>query len=158
MVQIKHIESGTIYTAETNFAGYAIFDNIKPGAYEIREIASPSGWLKDDATYTATVSTGETTTFSLVNKELPGLRVIKYDRKNMVAMANVTFEIFRDGVSLGKYRTDEFGEILITDATPAHTAPWRWIPAAMDISSTPRRRKWNWLLVMASKNCFSLTM
>ena len=118
MVQIKHIESGVTYTAETNFAGYAIFDNIKPGAYEIKEITAPSGWLKDDATYTASVATGETTTFSLVNKELPGLRIIKYDRKNMVAMANVTFEIFRDSVSLGKFKTDEFGEILLTDAAP----------------------------------------
>ena len=118
MVQIKHIESGATYTAETNFAGYAIFDNIKPGAYEIKEITAPSGWLKDDATYTAAVATGETTTFSLVNKELPGLRIIKYDRKNMVAMANVTFEVFRDSVSLGKFRTDEFGEILLTDAAP----------------------------------------
>ena len=118
MVQVKHIESGVTYTAETNFAGYAIFDEIKPGAYEIREITAPSGWLKDDATYTAAVATGETTTFSLVNKELPGLRIIKYDRKNMVAMANVTFEVFRDSVSLGKFRTDEFGEILLTDAAP----------------------------------------
>ena len=118
MVQIKHIESGVTYTAETNFAGYAIFDNIKPGAYEIKEITAPSGWLKDDATYTAAVATGETTNFSLVNKELPGLRIIKYDRKNMVAMANVTFEIFRDSVSLGKFKTDEFGEILLTDAAP----------------------------------------
>ena len=118
MVQIKHIESGVTYTAETNFAGYAIFDNIKPGAYEIKEITAPSGWLRDDATYTASVATGETTTFSLVNKELPGLRIIKYDRKNMVAMANVTFEVFRDSVSLGKFRTDEFGEILLTDAAP----------------------------------------
>ena len=118
MVQIKHIESGVTYTAETNFAGYAIFDEIKPGAYEIREITAPSGWLKDNATYTASVATGETTTFSLVNKELPGLRIIKYDRKNMVAMPNVTFEIFRDSVSLGKFRTDEFGEILLTDAAP----------------------------------------
>ena len=118
MVQIKHIESGVTYTAETNFAGYAIFDNIKPGAYEIKEITAPSGWLKDDTTYTASVATGETTTFSLVNKELPGLRIIKYDRKNMAAMANVTFEIFRDSVSLGKFRTDEFGEILLTDAAP----------------------------------------
>lgn len=118
MVQVKHIESGVTYTAETNFAGYAIFDEIKPGAYEIREITAPSGWLKDDATYTASVATGETTTFSLVNKELPGLRIIKYDRKNMVAMANVTFEVFRDSVSLGKFRTDEFGEILLTDAAP----------------------------------------
>ena len=118
MVQIKHIESGVTYTAETNYAGYAIFDNIKPGAYEIKEITAPSGWLKDDATYTASVATGETTIFSLVNKELPGLRIIKYDRKNMAAMANVTFEIFRDSVSLGKFRTDEFGEILLTDAAP----------------------------------------
>ena len=118
MVQVKHIESGVTYTAETNFAGYAIFDEIKPGAYEIREITAPSGWLKDDATYTAAVATGETTTFSLVNKELPGLRIIKYDRKNMVAMPNVTFEIFRDSVSLGKFKTDEFGEILLTDAAP----------------------------------------
>ena len=118
MVQIKHIESGVTYTAEANFAGYAIFDEIKPGAYEIREITAPSGWLKDDATYTAAVATGETTTFSLVNKELPGLRIIKYDRKNMVAMPNVTFEIFRDSVSLGKFKTDEFGEILLTDAAP----------------------------------------
>ena len=118
MVQIKHIESGVTYTAETNFAGYAIFDNIKPGAYEIKEITAPSGWLKDDATYTVAVATGETTTFSLINKELPGLRIIKYDRKNMVAMPNVTFEIFRDSVSLGKFKTDEFGEILLTDAAP----------------------------------------
>lgn len=118
MVQVKHIESGVTYTAETNFAGYAIFDEIKPGAYEIKEITAPSGWLKDDATYTASVATGETTTFSLVNKELPGLRIIKYDRKNMVAMPDVTFEIFRDSVSLGKFKTDEFGEILLTDAAP----------------------------------------
>lgn len=118
MVQIKHIESGVTYTAETNFAGYAIFDNIRPGAYEIKEITAPSGWLKDDATYTATVSTGEMTTFSIVNKELPGLRIIKYDRKNMVAMTGVTFEVWRDGVSLGKFRTDEFGEILLTDVAP----------------------------------------
>ena len=64
------------------------------------------------------MSTGETTTFSLVNKELPGLRIIKYDRKNMVAMSGVTFEVWRDGVSLGKFRTDEFGEILLTDVAP----------------------------------------
>ena len=118
MVQVKHIESGTVYSAETNFAGYAIFDNIKPGAYEIKEITAPSGWLKDDTTYTASVATGETTTFALVNQELPGLRIIKYDRKNMAAMADVTFEVWRDGVSLGKFRTDEFGEILLTDVTP----------------------------------------
>lgn len=61
---------------------------------------------------------GETTTFHLVNEELPGLRIIKYDRKNMVAMPDVTFEVWCDGVSLGTFRTDEFGEILLTDVEP----------------------------------------
>ena len=60
----------------------------------------------------------KTTTFHLVNEELPGLRIIKYDRKNMVAMPDVTFEVWRDGVSLGTFRTDEFGEILLTDVEP----------------------------------------
>ena len=36
----------------------------------------------------------------------------------MRAMSGVTFEIWRDGVSLGKYQTDEQGEILLEDVTP----------------------------------------
>ena len=35
-----------------------------------------------------------------------------------MAMPDVTFEIFRDGVSLGKFRTDQFGEILLTNVEP----------------------------------------
>lgn len=118
MVTITHIESGKSYTGETNSAGVAVFSEIKPGAYRIQEKAAPSGWLLDATIYTTNVVAGETTTFHLVNEELPGLRIIKYDRKNMVAMPDVTFEVWRDGVSLGTFRTDEFGEILLTDVDP----------------------------------------
>ena len=118
MVTVTHIESGKTYSAETNSAGVAIFNEVKPGAYRIQETAAPSGWLLNDTIYTTNVVAGETTTFHLVNEELPGLRIIKYDRKNMVAMPDVTFEVWRDGVSLGTFRTDEFGEILLTDVEP----------------------------------------
>lgn len=118
LITITHIESGQRYTGETNSAGVAVFREIQPGAYRIEETAAPAGWLLDDTIYTMTVIAGETTTFHLVNEELPGLRIIKYDRKNMVAMPNVTFEVWRDGVSLGTFRTDEFGEILLTDVEP----------------------------------------
>lgn len=118
LITITHIESGQRYTGETNSAGVAIFREIQPGAYRIEETAAPAGWLLDDTIYTTTVIAGETTTFHLVNEELPGLRIIKYDRKNMVAMPDVTFEVWRDGVSLGTFRTDEFGEILLTDVEP----------------------------------------
>lgn len=118
LITITHIESGQRYTGETNSAGVAVFHEIKPGAYRIEETAAPTGWLLNETIYTTTVIAGETTTFHLVNEELPGLRIIKYDRKNMVAMPNVTFEVWRDGVSLGTFRTDEFGEILLTDVKP----------------------------------------
>lgn len=118
LITITHIESGQRYTGETNSAGVAVFREIQPGAYRIEETAAPAGWLLDDTIYTTTVIAGETTTFHLINEELPGLRIIKYDRKNMVAMPDVTFEVWRDGVSLGTFRTDEFGEILLTDVEP----------------------------------------
>lgn len=118
LITITHIESGQRYTGETNSAGVAVFREIQPGAYRIEETAAPAGWLLDDTIYTTTVIAGETTTFHLVNEELPGLRIIKYDRKNMVAMPDVTFEVWCDGVSLGTFRTDEFGEILLTDVEP----------------------------------------
>ena len=118
MVEVTHIESGVVYRAETNSAGVAVFNKIRPGAYRIRETMAPSGWLLDDTVYTTNVAPGETTALQLVNKELPGLRIIKYDRKNMAAMSDVTFEVWHDGVSIGTFRTDEFGEILLTDVEP----------------------------------------
>ena len=118
VIKIEHIESGQTWTATTTSAGVAIFDQIPLGGYRIQEITAPVGWQIDDTVYTATVVTGETTTIPIINEELPGLRIIKYDRKNMVAMPNVTFAIYRDGEFLGNYKTDEFGEILLTNAKP----------------------------------------
>ena len=118
VITIEHIESGQTYTATTNSAGCAIFTEIKPGAYRVQEKTAPVGWELDDTIYTTTVVAGETTTLPIINNELPGLRIIKYDRKNYVAMPGVTFEVFRDEVSLGKFRTDAFGEILLTDLEP----------------------------------------
>lgn len=117
-ITIEHIETGKTYTTQTNSAGCAIFTKIQPGAYRIQEKAVPVGWQLNDTVYTTNVLPGETTTFPLVNEELPGLRIIKYDRVNMLPMPGVTFEVYRDGVSIGRYKTDEFGEILLPDAQP----------------------------------------
>lgn len=118
VIKIEHIESGQTWTATTTSAGVAIFDEIPLGAYRIQEITAPAGWKLDDTVYTATVVAGETTTIPIINEELPGLRIIKYDRKNMVAMPNVTFAVYRDGEFLGNFKTDQFGEILLTNVEP----------------------------------------
>lgn len=119
-VQIKHIESGEVQTAKTKIGGVAVFDQLQPGGWEVRELAGISGWLADtDTVQTVSVVAGKTSDATIINKELPGLRIIKYERGTMKAMPNVSFEIFRDAESLGIFQTDEFGEILLTDCKPA---------------------------------------
>lgn len=118
VITIEHIKSGQTFTQETSSAGVAIFDEIPLGAYRIQEETAPVGWQLDDTVYTATVVAGETTTIPIINEELPGLRIIKYDRKNMVAMPDVTFAVYRDGEFLGNFQTDQFGEILLTNVEP----------------------------------------
>ena len=90
----------------------------QPGAYRIVETASPAGYLKDDTVFTATVTTGETTSISIVNEEKPGLRILKYDSKTQKALPGVTFEVYKDTQLIGTFTTDEFGEILLVDLEP----------------------------------------
>ena len=118
-VQIKHIESGEVQTAKTKIGGVAVFDQLQPGGWEVRELAGISGWIADtDTVQTVSVVAGKTSDVTILNKELPGLRIIKYERGTKRAMPNVSFEIFRDAESLGIFQTDEFGEILLTDCKP----------------------------------------
>jgi len=118
VVTVKHIESGATYTKTTSAAGSAEFDQLKPGAYEVVEVTAPAGYQKDIQTHTTTVVSGETVYFSLINKELPGLRILKYDRKTGEVMPDVSFEIKRDTVSIGTFKTGLLGEIVLTDLQP----------------------------------------
>ena len=117
-IQIKHIESGATYTGTTGTGGSYTFTELKPGAYEIRELSAPEGWQRDSQTYTTTVVAGDCVTYTLKNEALPGLKIIKYDRESHETMPGVTFRIWRDGELLGDYETDALGEILLTDCRP----------------------------------------
>ena len=117
-IQIKHIESGATYTGTTGTGGSYTFTELKPGAYEIRELSAPEGWERDSQTYTTTVVAGDCVTYTLKNEALPGLKIIKYDRLSHETMSGVTFRIWRDGELLGDYETDALGEILLTDCRP----------------------------------------
>ena len=118
VVRIEHIESGAVYTGETNYAGVAVFTEIEPGAYRVTEIAAPAGYIMSDEVYNTTVISGDTVEVPIVNEEKPGLRIIKYDSKTHEALPDISFEVFKDTQSLGIFKTDEFGEILLTDLDP----------------------------------------
>ncbi len=117
-IQIKHIETGETRTGQTR-NGAIVFDELTPGGWEVREVAGIEGWIAEtDTVQTVAVVTGEESTATIVNKELPGLRITKYERGTMTLMPNVSFEIFRDAESLGIFQTDEFGQILLTNCQP----------------------------------------
>ena len=140
-IQIKHIESGRTYSGKTEDTGAIEFTELKPGAYEVREIAGIKGWQLDpDSVKTVTVVTGETSTVTFVNKELPGLRIIKYDSSSKEVLSGVTFEIWRDGESLGSFETGELGEILLTDLTPGtYLVQEKFVGDEHIIDSTPQQ-------------------
>ena len=118
-VQIKHIATGATQSAKTNSAGVAEFPQLPIGGYEVRETAGIEGWQFDGETVkTVAVTTGETSTVTFTNKELPGLRIVKYDRTTFHTMPDVTFEIFKDSVSIGRFTTDAMGEIVFMNAAP----------------------------------------
>ena len=97
---------------------------IKPGEYAVTELVPPPNYepttevqqikLELDANGNP-IPAGP-----LVFKNLAkvGLKIVKYDRQSHRPMANVTFEIFRDGLSIGKYETNASGEILLTGIEP----------------------------------------
>jgi len=118
-VQIKHIATGETHTGQTSQAGVATFTELRPGGWEVRELAGIEGWIADtDTVQTVAVVAGEESTVTIVNKALPGLRIIKYDRTTLKVMTDIPFEIWRDGESLGRFQTNQQGEILITNAQP----------------------------------------
>jgi len=118
-ITIKCLETGETQTGVTGPGGVIEFTNLKPGGYEVRETGGKVGYVMDvEATKTATVVTGQTSEVTFTNWEKPGLKIIKYDRVTLQTMSDISFEIWRDGVSLGVYKTGAQGEILMNDLEP----------------------------------------
>ena len=113
-VQVKDIASGTVYTKKTGAGGVALFDELRPASYEVREAAGIEGWEADTETVqTVQVTAGSTVTVTMTNKAQAGLRILKYSRTDRQYLSDVSFEVYRDGVSLGIFKTDAQGEIFL---------------------------------------------
>lgn len=117
-VEIKHIETGATMTGTTDLAGSVYFDQLKPGAYQIRELAAPAGWVKDNQNHTVHVTAGTEVSYTLENQAKPGLSITKYDEQTKALLPGVTFEVYRDAALIGSYTTDEMGQIQLTDLQP----------------------------------------
>ena len=97
---------------------------IKPGEYAVSEIVPPPNYLPTTEVQQIKLELDADGNpipagpLVFKNQAKVGLRVLKYDRLSHTPMNGVTFEIFKDGVSIGRYETKGQGEILLTGTDP----------------------------------------
>ena len=102
----------------TNAQGVITWEALEPGLYSLVEVATKATHVLDATEHHVQLYPGKDAELLLVNEEKPSLKITKFDRQSGKPMSGVVFEVTKDTVSLGKYRTDNKGEILLTHVDP----------------------------------------
>ncbi|MDR0863015.1 MAG: hypothetical protein LBN30_09635 [Oscillospiraceae bacterium] len=115
--------SGGSYNQEliTDQNGEILLSHLAPGAYEVREISVPNGYLIDDSVRTIEILAGKPDArFVFTNSKKPSIEVVKYDAQNNKYLAGATFRIAKieDGSHYLDRVTDVNGRIQIDDLEP----------------------------------------
>ena len=103
----------------TDINGEIDLSKLTPGAYEVRELEAPDGYLIDDAVRVVQINPDEDASFVFTNTPMPSLKLIKTSSDGS-RLAGVHFRIARieDGTHYLDRITDEKGEINISDLEP----------------------------------------
>lgn len=108
----------------TDSNGYISIPDLEPGTYIVQEVQAKSGYLLDDTPKTITVKDHQTYTLEVFNQPKGGLVINKLDSVTHEPLEGVEFTITEaDGTvvddnggmtsSMGLYRTDENGQIIL---------------------------------------------
>lgn len=103
-----------IETAKTNSKGIAIFENLYPGEYELKELSTDENYILNSETFNISVNYNETTIKKITNESRKGqIKVIKVDKEEDVKLEGVEFEVLDESDNvLEKIVTNEKGEAI----------------------------------------------
>jgi TQXA domain-containing protein len=112
-----------VTSVTTNDAGLAYISDVKEGYWSVKETIAPPNYLLNEEVHGVYIdpydpATSDDPRITVKDDPLPSLRIIKYDRTSHKGMESVTFEVFKDTVSLGQFQTDKSGEILMQYVEP----------------------------------------
>lgn len=104
----------------TDGEGEIDLSKLEPGAYQVKEVKAPDGYLIDDGIRIIQLNAGENAQFVFTDTPKPSLTVVKYDPQNNKYLAGATFRIaaVADGSHYLDRVTDTQGRITITDLEP----------------------------------------
>ena len=113
---------GGTYSNEftTDVNGEIDLSALEPGAYTVKELAAPNGYIIDDAIRTVQLNAGENAQFVFTNTGKPSIEILKFDAQNAKYLGGATFRIARiaDGTHYLDRVTDANGKIRIDDLEP----------------------------------------
>lgn len=120
-VRFEFKKVGGSYRQEfvTDINGEIDLSKLEPGAYEVRELEAPDGYLIDDAVHVVQLNPDEDASFVFTNTPKPALRLIKTSSDG-TRLGGVHFRIARieDGTHYLDRITDDNGEINISNLEP----------------------------------------
>lgn len=121
-VRFEFKKVGGSYTQEfvTDANGEIDISKLDPGAYEVRELEAPEGYLIDDAVRVVQVNPDENASFVFTNTKKPDLLLVKYDPNTGKYLAGATFRIAKieDGTHYLDRVTDINGRIELKGLEP----------------------------------------
>jgi len=138
--RVTKVEDGTVsYDRVTNNSGEIVLTDLDTGVYSVKEISAPAGYIADNSEYHVELFPDKTSTLTVTNERRPDLRIVKYDAQTMKPIPDTAFEVYRDAVFLGRYATDENGEISLCDLVPGTYLVKEVAPAdGYVVNSTPQ--------------------
>jgi hypothetical protein len=118
--QISRVGGSFSNEYTTDAGGEIDLSALEPGAYQVRELAAPDGYLIDFGIRTIQLSAGESAQFVFTDTKKPSFELIKLDSKTGKALAGATFRIAKieDGSHYLDRVTDTQGKIRIDGLMP----------------------------------------
>lgn len=94
----------------TDATGCLTVEKLEPGDYLVTEVQAPEGYVIDTESKTVTISKGEQSYVSFINRKLTGIQISKVDANTKKPLAGAVFEVHDDNSTLiGTYTTDRNG-------------------------------------------------
>ena len=99
--------------------GYATVIGIEPGFYLVKEVKPPVNYILDEIPKTVELKYDSPAIVQFENKAMSGLHIKKIDSLTKQPMEGVSFRVSeKDGRTIGTYKTDAQGSILIENLQP----------------------------------------
>ncbi|MDR1705551.1 MAG: Cys-Gln thioester bond-forming surface protein, partial [Clostridiales bacterium] len=131
---VTKTEDLTVSEYVTDESGVLLLENLDPAIYTVEEILAPEGWILDPQKTEIELEGGKTKTLIYEDVRKPTLIITKTNSLTFEPIQNATFSIEYESASggifpLGRFRTDENGQIILPKVAPGWYIVTEVIPA-----------------------------